>query len=65
VARSRNQLALGGQKNRAARLFAAVRQCAPNTLPNASSVSAGGRHRRRNPLFVFTLGSLHPIGPFL
>ena len=52
------QLPLAGQNDRAARLVAAARQCAPSTLPRASRVSAGGRHRRRNPLFVNTEGLL-------
>jgi hypothetical protein len=58
VARSRNQLGLLGENNRAARLLEAARQCAPSTLPRASSVSAGGRQRRRNTLLLGTVGSL-------
>jgi len=58
VARARNQLGLVGENNRAARLRAAARQCAPSTLPSASSVSAGGRQKRRNTLLLGTVGSL-------
>jgi len=65
VTRPRNQLAPVVPRNRAARVRAAARQCAPSTLPSASSVSAGGRHKRRNTLFVGMWDSLRLNGLFL
>jgi hypothetical protein len=43
-----------GQKSRAGRILAAVRQCSRNTTATPAIVSAGGRHNRRNRSEVLT-----------